>query len=88
MGAVDRWSDFVFNDYGKEGFENESLQEVKQYIDTYGHLPEQTSAKEVEQNGYLLGDMDAKLLERIERLYLHAIAQDKKIKALKEQLNQ
>ncbi|MEO0528282.1 MAG: hypothetical protein AAFZ89_13710 [Bacteroidota bacterium] len=76
------WSDFVFeNDYGLR-----SLDEVEKYIGENGHLPEIPSAKEVAENGVKLGEMDSKLLMKIEELTLYMIAQQKEIKALKEEL--
>ena len=72
------WSDFVFeNDYKLP-----TLQEVENHIKEKGHLQDIPSAKEVAENGIYLGEMDSKLLQKIEELTLYAIAQDKKIKEL------
>tara|TARA_B110000114_G_C15010306_1_gene364485 strand:- start:167 stop:1048 length:882 start_codon:yes stop_codon:yes gene_type:complete len=76
------WSDFVFeNDYKLP-----TLQEVENHIKEKGHLKDIPSAKEVEKNGIFLGEMDSKLLQKIEELTLYTIAQEKKIKEL-ESLN-
>ena len=72
------WSDFVFN---KE-YELPSLQEVDNHIKEKGHLKDIPSAKEVEENGIFLGEMDAKLLQKIEELTLYTIQQEKKIENL------
>ena len=48
-----------------------------------GHLKDIPSAKEVETNGILLGQMDAKLLQKIEELTLYTIEQEKEIQKLK-----
>ncbi|VVV02071.1 MULTISPECIES: hypothetical protein [Mesonia] len=72
------WSDFVFN---KE-YELPSLQEVENHIKQKGHLKDIPSAKEVEENGIFLGEMDAKLLQKIEELTLYTIQQEKKIENL------
>ncbi|PHS07649.1 MAG: hypothetical protein COA88_08090 [Kordia sp.] len=69
------WSDFVFeNDYSLP-----TLKEVAQHIQEKGHLKDIPSAKDVEENGIFLGEMDAKLLQKIEELTLYTIAQEKKI---------
>ncbi len=63
------WADFVF----EEDYELAPLQEVAQHIKDHGHLPDIPSAEEVEQNGISLGDMQSKLLMKIEELTLHII---------------
>ena len=81
------WSDFVFyNDYKLP-----TLQEVETHIKEKGHLKDIPSAKDVKENGIFLGEMVAKLLQKIEELTLYTIAQEKEIKNLKkenEQLDQ
>ena len=63
------WSDFVFEpDYNLP-----TLREVENYIDQNGHLPDIPSAAEVEENGISLGEMDAKLLQKIEELTVYVI---------------
>ncbi len=61
--------DYVF----KEGYDLKSLEEVQNYIQEHGHLPNIPSAKELEANGIQLGEMDMKLLEKIEELTLYNI---------------
>ncbi|WP_417800939.1 hypothetical protein [Tenacibaculum sp.] len=72
------WSDFVFY----KDYKLPSLLEVENHIKNKGHLKDIPSAKEVEKNGIFLGEMDAKLLQKIEELTLYAIQQEKKIKTL------
>jgi hypothetical protein len=73
------WSDFVFeNDYLLP-----TLTEVETHIKKKGHLKDIPSAKEVAKNGILLGEMDSKLLQKIEELTLYTIAQQKEIERLK-----
>ena len=67
------WSDFVF----APTYKLKPLTEVEQYIKTNNHLPEIPSAKEVEQNGVSLGDMQAKLLQKVEELTLYSIEMGK-----------
>jgi len=56
-----------------------SLTEVKTYIDQNHHLPEMPSAEEVAKDGLSLGDMNAKLLKKVEELTLYLIEKDKQI---------
>ncbi len=73
------WSDFVFeNDYKLP-----TLQEVEQHIEDKGHLQDIPSAADVAENGIFLGEMDAKLLQKIEELTLYTIQQEKEIERLK-----
>ncbi|WP_108866736.1 hypothetical protein [Aquimarina aquimarini] len=76
------WADFVFYD----DYKLPTLQEVENHIKEKGHLKDIPSAKEVEENGIFLGQMDSKLLQKIEELTLYTIAQENKIKEL-ESLN-
>lgn len=72
------WPDYVFApEYVKP-----SLAELELCIEEEGHLPNMPSAAEVEAEGYMLGEMDVKLLEKIEELTLYLIDLDKEIKAL------
>ncbi len=71
--------DYVF----KEGYNLKSLEEVQNYIKEHGHLPNIPSAKEMEENGIELGEMNMKLLEKIEELTLYIIEQNRKIDELK-----
>src|SRR5690606_31369179 len=77
------WSDFVFkNDYALP-----TLEEVEKHIKEKGHLKDIHSAKEVEENGIYLGEMDSKLLKKIEELTLYIIEQNKRIEALENKLD-
>ncbi|WP_106794411.1 tail fiber protein [Aquimarina sp. Aq78] len=76
------WPDYVFeNDYSLP-----SLQEVEHHIVEEGHLPNIPSASEVEKNGIQLGEMNAKLLQKIEELTLYMIAQNKKTEQLQKEI--
>ncbi len=74
------WPDYVFEDT----YTLPTLQEVADHIATKGHLINIPSAAEVEENGIQLGEMNAKLLEKIEELTLYTIAQEKEIKELQK----
>ena len=75
------WADFVF----AKDYELPTLTDVENHIKEKGHLKDIPSAKEVEKNGFFLGEMDAKLLQKIEELTLYTIQQEKKIKVLEKQ---
>ena len=79
--AVYPWADFVF----KKEYKLPTLKEVETHIKEKGHLKDIPSAKEVEKNGVYLGQMDAKLLQKIEELTLYTIQQEKQIQELKKQ---
>ena len=64
--------DYVF----KEDYDLRSLQEVQDHIKEHGHLPNIPSAKEMEANGIDLGQMNLKLLEKIEELTLYILEQE------------
>lgn len=74
------WSDFVFD----KNYKMPSLNEVEAYINANKHLPGIPSAEDVVANGVDLGEMDARLLQKIEELTLYVIQLEKEIKALKD----
>jgi len=63
------------------------LEEVENFILENNHLPEIPSEVEVTGNGINLGEMNAKLLQKIEELTLYLIEQNKEIEELKEKVN-
>jgi hypothetical protein len=67
------WSDYVFAD----DYRLAPLSEVESHIKTNRHLPGIPSATQVAEQGVSLGDMQAKLLAKVEELTLHVIAQEK-----------
>ena len=71
------WPDFVF----EKNYPLPSLKSVEQHINLYGHLQNIPSSKEVAKNGIFLGDMNAKLLQKIEELTLYTIQQQKELEA-------
>jgi hypothetical protein len=73
--------DYVFaNDYKLK-----TLEEVDTYIKANSHLPEIPSAKEIEKNGLMLGEMNMNLLKKIEELTLYMIEMKKDVNTLKEE---
>ena len=73
------WSDFVFDD----GYRLMPLGEVERYIDANRHLPDIPSAKEVEEEGVNVGEMNKLLLQKVEELTLYIIDLQKQIDELK-----
>jgi hypothetical protein len=66
------WSDYVF----APNYRLSPLKEVAAYIKEHHHLPEIPTEAEVQQHGVSLGEMQAKLLAKIEELTLHMIQAD------------
>lgn len=72
--------DYVFdNDYKLR-----TLSEVEEFIKENKHLPGIPSADEVVNNGLSLGEMNVKLMEKVEELTLYIIQLQKEVDALKE----
>ncbi|MFV0312260.1 MAG: hypothetical protein ACK5KN_11510 [Dysgonomonas sp.] len=78
------WSDFVFN----KNYDLPKLSEVEKHINEKQHLPGIPSEKEVLENGISVGEMQAKLLQKIEELTLYIIEQDKQNKDLQKQIDE
>ncbi len=56
------WPDYVF----KPSYQLPSLTEVKTYINVNHHLPDMPSAEQVSKDGLNLGEMNEKLLKKVE----------------------
>ena len=76
------WADYVF----EKGYNLPTLEEVEKHIKENGHLKDIPSANEVEKNGIELGEMNKKLLQKIEELTLYVIELNKDLQAVKNQL--
>jgi hypothetical protein len=70
MVTATGWPDYVFNSH----YQLRPLNEVKDYIQEHHTLPGIPSEKEVQETGVGLGEMQRKLLEKVEELTLHLIA--------------
>ncbi|MBV8255107.1 MAG: hypothetical protein JO154_21070 [Chitinophaga sp.] len=77
------WPDYVFAD----DYPLPSLSAVEEYIRTHRHLPEIPAANDVEKNGQDLGEMNKKLLQKVEELTLYVIELQKQVNALQEKVN-
>jgi hypothetical protein len=76
------WSDYVF----QPGYRLRPLSEVHAYIQGHHHLPGIPSEREVREKGVSVGEMQAKLLAKIEELTLHLIEQEKANQELRERV--
>ncbi|MEO1257030.1 MAG: hypothetical protein AAFY41_19405, partial [Bacteroidota bacterium] len=68
-GAAPGAPDYVF----KKDYDLRSLEEVQEYIHRKGHLPEVPSAKQIEEEGYTMIEMDFTLLKKVEELTLYLL---------------
>ncbi|WP_326981931.1 hypothetical protein VUJ46_17090 [Chryseobacterium sp. MYb264] len=84
VASANGWADYVF----KKDYQLNTLENVEKHILEKGHLPNIPSADEVVKNGINLGEMDAKLLEKIEELTLYSIEQNKQLKSQSEEIKE
>jgi hypothetical protein len=77
------WSDFVF----AEDYKLMPLDELEKSIKQNRHLPGIPSEKEVAENGVSLGEMQAKLLQKIEELTLYVIELKKENDLLRQRMS-
>lgn len=77
------WADFVF----KEDYQLRSLSEVEDFINENKHLPEIPTEEDVKENGISVGEMNSKLLQKIEELTLYTIEQQRLIQELQCRMN-
>ncbi len=76
-----KWPDYVFH----EEYALPGLNEVENYINQNKHLPDIPSEEEVLTEGINLGDMQNKMLKKIEELTLYLIEQNKRLGILEKQ---
>lgn len=79
MVETSDWADYVFD----KNYKLPALSDVESYITANQHLPEVPSACDVTENGIDVGEMNKKLLQKVEELTLYVIQQQKEIDALK-----
>ncbi|BBD46998.1 Hypothetical protein PEIBARAKI_6991 [Petrimonas sp. IBARAKI] len=78
------WADFVFD----KDYRLPSLAEVERHIRKKGHLQGIPTEEEVKTNGINLGEINMKLLQKIEELTLYIIENDKNDKEKDEIIRQ
>jgi hypothetical protein len=74
------WADYVFNN----NYKLNSLEYLEAYVNKNKHLPEIPTANEVIRDGVDVGDMQVKLLKKVEELTLYIIEQNKRINELEK----
>ncbi|MEO7265451.1 MAG: hypothetical protein ABIW38_11080 [Ferruginibacter sp.] len=75
------WPDYVFD----ETHQLMPIEKLSQFIQSNKHLPNIPAAATVEKDGIELGDMQKRMMEKIEELTLYIIEQNNRIKALEKQ---
>lgn len=73
------WADFVF----AKDYKLPHLFEVEKFIKLNKHLPDIPSAAEIQTNGLKVGEVQTKMMQKIEELTLYIIEMKKEIEALK-----
>ncbi|PWL30057.1 hypothetical protein [uncultured Roseivirga sp.] len=73
--------DYVF----AEDYELLTINQLAEYIKANSHLPNIPSAKEIESNGQDVGQLQLKLLEKIEELTLYVIEKDNQVRKLENE---
>ncbi len=79
-----QWADYVF----RPGYRLKPLSEVRAYIQANHHLPDIPSEAEVKEKGVSVGEMQAKLLAKIEELTLHMIKAEEQNSELRSRVKQ
>jgi len=74
--ALASWPDYVFD----PSYKLRSLEETEAFIKEHKHLPNIPAAAVVEKEGFALGDMQKRMMEKIEELTLYLIEANKSIK--------
>lgn len=72
------WADFVFNN----DYQLPSLETVENHIKKHKRLPGIPSTSDVEKGGVNLGDMNVKLLQKIEEMTLYIINLEKRMQEM------
>ncbi|MEM9823075.1 MAG: hypothetical protein AAF985_18495 [Bacteroidota bacterium] len=75
------WADYVFG----AAYQLKSLKEVQAHIEEKGYLHNTPSAAQVEAEGIAVGEMTKNQQEKIEEIFLHLIALEKRIDQLESE---
>ncbi|AZA82653.1 hypothetical protein C1637_20630 [Chryseobacterium lactis] len=82
IAASNGWADYVF----EKDYQLMPLNDLAQFINKNGHLPEVPTTEEAIKNGIELKEMNILLLKKVEELTLHLIDQNKELKTQKEEI--
>jgi len=80
--TVNPWPDYVFH----HQYQLLPLSDLEKYIQKNDHLPNIPSAAEVKDNGIELGQMNARLLEKVEELTLYILELNKKVEQQQKEI--
>ncbi len=78
------WPDYVF----QKNYTLPTLPDLEKFINLNHHLPNIPAASEVEKDGISLGDMQKRVLEKVEELTLYVIELNKQNEELRNQINE
>jgi hypothetical protein len=79
-----KWCDYVF----KEDYDLRSMEALEAFVDSNHHLPDIPPADDVAKNGLNVGDMQKRLLKKVEELTLYVLALNKRNKQLRQEKKQ
>jgi hypothetical protein len=82
--TTNAFPDYVF----AKGYKLRSLSDLNDYILTNKHLPNIPVAAEIEKNGMPVGDLQVRMMEKIEELTLYVIQQNQEIKDLQTKVKE
>lgn len=82
--AYNNWPDYVFADT----YKLRPISELAQYVAEHRRLPEMPSAQDVADNGQDVGEVNRKLLEKVEELTLYIIQLNKRLDAQQQELSE
>ncbi len=74
------WADYVFD----KSYKLRPINELENFINLNKHLPNIPSADEISKKGLHLGDVQKRMMEKIEEMSLYIIELNKKIEKLEE----
>jgi hypothetical protein len=76
------WPDYVFaNDYSLQSFDD-----LRRFIKANKHLPNIPTAAAIEKNGIEVGDMQKRLMEKIEELTLYVLQLEEQNRTIQKQI--
>ncbi len=82
--ASGSWPDYVFAD----DYKLRTLEETEAFIKINKHLPNIPAAAVVDKEGFALGEMQKKMMEKIEELTLYLIEANKSIQRQQQEINE
>jgi hypothetical protein len=74
------WPDYVFSD----SYKLPSFDRLRSYIAQNKHLPNIPAANDIEKSGMDVGDMQRRMMEKIEELTLYVLELEKKLRTLEK----